>query len=387
MTGRQRNGVKRMAGFFLLGLAVSVGAVEEDGAIKVRFLLQPWIQLEKEAAPDGKSWSKEAYLRRSRIIISGQVHERIRFFVETDIPNWGKNGNWSSAMYVQDAYVDFTLVKELGIIDSLNAAVGMILLPFSRHNRQSAASLNTLDYHSSLIRFLPDSHKAWRDSGVELRGLFLGKNLDIRMGIFNGLRGTKMRAGTLNPDDSPRFTGRVQYNVFDTEDGFFYGGNHLGAKRILAFGVGLDHQKNAVYIPLLGGGWLVDYTAVSADLFLDWPLGDNLGFIGLLNYYSYDYGDQSPLGFPPSMTGKGCGLELGLRYRKWEPVFFYERFSPKYEAALDDFYTRGLRFGLNYWLLGHTANIKLEFASMTRKTVDLKSANLSRLTIQTQLLF
>ena len=117
---------------------------------------------------------------------------------------------------------------------------------------------------------------------------------------FNGIRGDSADALPLNPDDSPRITGRLQYNVFDTEDAFFYGGNYLGTKHILSFGVGFDHQKDAVFVPLLGGGRLGDYTALSADLFFDWPLSDDLEATGLLTFLNYDYGSGAqPLKVPP----------------------------------------------------------------------------------------
>ena len=387
MKNRRVSTLKILTCVLLVGFVSAPAATAAEKKIAVRFLLQPWFQMEKGGAPDGESWSKEAFLRRSRIILSGQVSERIRFFVETDIPNWGKNGTWSSEMYIQDAYVDFTLLQNRGILNSLNVAAGMILLPFSRHNRQSAASLNTLDYHGDLIRFLPESHKVWRDTGVEIRGLLFDNHLDVRLGIFNGLHGGGLLNSSVNPKDFPRFTGRIQYNVFETEDTFFYGGNYLGSKRILAVGVGLDHQRDAVFVPLLGGGRLDDATAFSADLFYDWPLSADVGLLGLFQYFDYGYGTPSPISYSSDRSGKGFGWELGLRYQKWGPVFSYERFVPVRVEAESAFDIKNWRFGINYWLLGHNANIKLEYARLRRKAGDLSFLYRNILTLQTQILF
>ena len=57
----------------------------------------------------------------------------------------------------------------------------------------------------------------------------------------------------------PRLAARLQYNVFDAENGFFYAGTYGGARRILAFGAGVDKQDA--------------YTAYAVDGFFDWPVG------------------------------------------------------------------------------------------------------------------
>jgi len=361
---------------------------EEEPSIKLRLLLQPWMQLVENGAPNGEAWATEAYLRRARIILSGKIHKRISFFVETDMPNLGKDGDWSQAFFIQDAYIDFNLVRSAGVVDNLDLAFGMILLPFSHHNRQSAASLNTLDYHSALIRFPTGSHKVWRDSGFELRGMFLKKRLDIRAGVFNGVHGEKGNPSGLNPKDLPRFTGRVQANLFDPEEGFFYGGNHLGGAKILSLGFGFDAQKKALYAGSYSDEPAVDYHAVTTDLIIDFPLNRDMSVIFQGNYFRYDCGtDLQYSGSEVSLTGDAYGLEAGFRFKTWGPVISFEKFSPEYASARPRAYAENLRVGLNYWLQGHSVNIKLEYARM--KTRDIQDEIRSRgvLTLQTQILF
>ena len=383
-----------MIRILLMGMLISMlgfsteAKAEEEPSIKLRLLLQPWMQLVENGAPNGDSWGAEAYLRRARILISGKVTDRISFFVETDMPNWGKEGDWTKTFFIQDAYVDFNLVRESGFVDSLDLAFGMILLPFSHHNRQSAASLNTLDYHSVLIRFPTGSHKVWRDSGFELRGMFLNKRLDIRAGIFNGVRGEKANPSALNPRDLPRFTGRVQANLFDPEEGFFYGGNHLGAAKIVSIGFGFDAQKKALYAGSFSDEPAVDYSAVTTDLVIDFPLNRDMSAIFQGNYFHYDCGtDLQYSGSEVSMTGDAYGLEAGFRFKSWGPVISFEKFSPEYATARARAYAENLRIGVNYWLQGHSVNFKMEYARL--KIRDIRDEIRSRgvLTLQTQLLF
>lgn len=372
---------------FKSGFGAEPGAAEEP-SIKLRLLLQPWMQMVENNAPNGEAWSADAYLRRARILISGKVHDRISFFVETDMPNWGKEGDWSQSFFIQDAYIDFTLVRNAGFIDTLNLAVGMILLPFSHHNRQSAASLNTLDYHSVLIRFPSGSHKVWRDSGIELRGMFLNRHLDVRAGVFNGVQGEKGDPAALNPSDLPRFTGRVQANLFDPEDGFFYGGNYLGGKKIVSLGFGFDAQKQAVYAGPFSDEPAVDYCAVTTDLFIDYPLNPAVSVTFQGNYFRYDCGtDLQYGGAEVPLTGDAYGLEAGFRIKAWGPVISYEAFVPEYASARPHAYAENLRIGLNYWLRGHSVNLKLEYARMKTRDIHDDIHGRSVFTLQTQLLF
>lgn len=350
----------------LLALAVAGGissaqAESGDAELDIRFLVQPWIQLTEAGAPDGSSLGKDAYLKRTRIILSGRISRRIAFFAETDIPEWGRGGRWESEWILQDAYLDFTLMEDRGPVDRLNLAVGMILLPFSHHNRQSAASLNTLNYHGGLIRFPDGSHNAWRDNGIELRGLLLRKRLDVRLGVFNGSRGILNREFKINPRDLPRCTGRMQINLLDPEEGFFYGGTYLGEKRVLSIGLGMDYQPDA-FATGRSEDPSADFLGLAADLFMDTPLGQDRELSFQAGYFVYEHG--RPEAYASSFrteSGRALGLEAGMRFGRFQPVLSYERFDPDRGAdGLESF--RNLRFGLNVWLTGHRCNLKTEYA-------------------------
>ena len=77
---------------------------EEHRSLDVGLLLQGQVQVTKDGAPDASSASTDFFLRRARIILSGEVLKGLTFFVDTDQPNWGKNGKWDGAFIVQDAF-------------------------------------------------------------------------------------------------------------------------------------------------------------------------------------------------------------------------------------------------------------------------------------------
>jgi hypothetical protein len=87
-----------------------------------------------------------------------------------------------------------------------------------------------------------------------LRGYFFCDRLEYRAAVLSGFRAPGVK-------NAPRFTGRLQYNFFDTEVYSFvsYAGSYLGTKKILAIGGGKTFatalpEQNLFQIE--GGGFL-----------------------------------------------------------------------------------------------------------------------------------
>jgi hypothetical protein len=396
----------------------SAGAVKlkvtEDTFLDLKLLLQPWLELKYDpvvAAP-ARQFTNDFFLRRTRVILGGQVTKWVSFFFDTDMPNWGRGGNWSlttatkdattgavtgvkenSGFFIQDAWVSFD------IHESIHITGGMLLLPFLHFSRQSAGNLHTLDYHVDLLRYPATGDKVWRSAGVELRGLLLKKKIDYRVAITNGVAHgaetiagkpeKKDASGTVitpavpavlsNTKDSPRFTGRVAYNFFDAEEGFFLGGTYLGAKKILSVGFAFDAQP-AVFGPSNA------YYGLGGDIFLDYPINPKRRISGQLNFVYYG-GEANP------KRGFGMAMDIGFAFGKWEPVIGIDYYRPAGKSDLKD-QLIGIHPGLNWWLFGHTANVKLDIGIVKAEGVEMsKPATGGNYgpavvgTIQTQLLF
>jgi len=361
---------------------VSASAQDSDEPkINVRLLLQPWIEATEDGAPSGDSWGTEMFLRRTRIILAGNVNKWIHFFYETDTPNYGKNGDYNTKLVTQDAYVDFQFYPEFKL------AVGMILLPFTHHSRQSAASLNALDYHNFFTgKFIAGKETGWRDFGVEARGI-VADRLDYRVGIYNGLRGAActdpeaVNCQVLNSADMPRITGRIAVNLFDPEPDYFYGGIYLGKKKVVTLGAGVDMQQGAT---LDAKGNDKAYFAYSADLFVDYPLENDMEVVAQGAFVQYDRGyvpDPKTAGvFAPDLnSGSGFYAEAGFRYGMIEPVVGYESYSAD-EGNTND--RTAMLAGVNLFIKGHNANVKLQTGMLEEAG---KEKNV--VTLQTQLLF
>ena len=196
--------------------------------------------------PGSDSNTSNLFVRRLRLLFGGQVAKNVTFFVETDAPNLGKTlpggKNIQPSVIVQDAYAEFKFA------DAFALDAGLMYVPFSRNSIQSAATLLPIDYGAyTFSQSAPTQSSTGRDTGFQAKGYLLDNHLEYRLGAFQGVRDAKS-------SNSFRYVGRAQYNLFDTETGFFYTGTYLGKKKILAVGAAFDKQS--------------DFHAYDADAFL-----------------------------------------------------------------------------------------------------------------------
>ena len=335
---------------------------DKDIYVDIKALIQPQLQLTDDAQANPE-FLTDFFLRRTRIILDGEVSKYVSFFFDTDQPNWGKGGKWSDVpFYVQDAFGTFN-IHEAFKIDA-----GMLLTPFVHQARQSAGNLHTLDYHAAMIKYPDGSNKVWRDMGAEIRGIFAAKMLDYRVMVSNGVPGTS--------DHIPRFSGRLALNFFDPEDGFFLGGTYLGKKKVLALGVAGDVQPEGFGGNLTTDERLKPYVATGGDLYWDIPLGKDR-VSGQVDFVYYGANDN-PQG------GWGFLGDVGYAFDKLEPLVSADFYRPNGASSFKDTMF-GLHVGLNYWLLGHNANIKadLGYVKDAGRVIE-RAARV--LTLQTQIL-
>jgi hypothetical protein len=330
---------------------------EKDLSLDVAVLLQPQMQMAKDASPDGHM-STDFFLRRARIFVFGKVSKEISFFVDTDQPNWGKNGTWDTSAYVQDAVLSWTPDRAF----TLDA--GMLLVPFSHHALEGAAGLHGLDYHLNVIRYPAGAGKVLRDTGILARGLLFGDVIHYRVGVFEGVRGPAIptvAAGVptpspLNEKGLPRVTGQLRVNLFGSEDRLFLGGIYFAEKTMLSIGVGADYQHHAVRVKATNE--VVDYYAVSADVFLEHPLGGDMEILAKGQFSHVSTGTNSV------STGNGMFAEAGFRYAWIEPIVSCEWWKAA-DSQQDFLAAKG---GLNFWARKHQTNVKSELGWAETKT-------------------
>ncbi|NMO18189.1 hypothetical protein HPC49_11245 [Pyxidicoccus fallax] len=325
-------------------------ALGEEANLNVNVLLQPQLQLIKDGAPVGHVGT-DLYLRRIRLLVFGNVTKNLSFFIETDQPNYGKDGNFDVTLFMQDAFVSYMFADKVWV------DAGLLIAPLSRHNLQGAIALNTVDYHAGLVRFTPGVGKIWRDTGVQLRG-FAGP-LGFRAAILNGAEGVRKPEATVNPDDLPRGVALVRWNFLTREEDLFFQGIYFDDKPRLSVGAGADYQPSAIATAT----GVHDSLALSTDVFLNLPLAGDQTFVFQTHVFHYREG------FDNAMSGTGFFSEVGYRFGHFEPVLSGEYFNSR--VVNQDLLA--LRPGFNVWFQGHTFNLKTEVA--VTKTGDISEAD------------
>jgi hypothetical protein len=293
-------------------------------------------------------------------MFGGQVAKKVTFFVETDAPNLGKTlaqvgkaipPSTVVSTIVQDAYGEFKAT------DAFAIDAGLMFVPFSRNSLQSAATLLPLDYGAyTFTQSVPTESSTGRDTGFQAKGYVLADHLEYRIGVFQGERDPRSH-------NSFRYAGRIQYNVLDTENGFFYTGTYLGKKRIVAVGAAFDAQKH--------------YHALDADVFVDVPAGPG-SFTSQVDYNHFD-GDVT---FPALPKQHDILIEFGylLSTLMLTPVL---QISNRDMVATTKGDENRWSVGLNYWWAGHNANIKGAYSRIS----PAGSPRQNELTVQLQLFY
>ncbi len=338
MIGRSRGLVPGVALLLTLALlapspasAQALIKVNDNVNFRLGIQLQAWGDWLQE--PVSGSYAQNLYIRRIRFIVAGQLAPDVTFFFQTDNPNIGKAPkDLSTGFIVQDAWVGWK------IDNALRLDAGLFLVPLCRNCLQSTTSFTTLDISPlSVLENAVTQSSGTRDTGFGWKGYLLKDHLEYRAYIFAGARD----AGSKN---SFRYSGRVQYDVFDTETGYVYQGLNFGKKKILAFGVGSDNQEN--------------YHAYAGDAFFDFPIlkGDEIA--GQVSWIHYD-GQQRYTALPRQNAYLG---ELGYYCStlKLEPFIQYtsDRFSDpvNYVKSADRF-----QGGLQYFVYGNNLKFSAAF--------------------------
>lgn len=317
--------------------------ISEDSYLSASFLGQVQASyLEDELG------QPDFYLRRARIILSGQVMDGVKFFVETDNDNAGRHGTSDVSTDIQDAFVDLQI---LGSDHWLQT--GLILLPFSFEDHSSAASLLGIDYNAEAIKFV--NTFVWRDYGAALHGSF-GDRFAYNVGVFDGYDDAK---NTKNPDADLRLTGHIAFNVVGAvETGWFNTQDRQGSKgNYLSIGAGVDRQGNATKTPVVTAGAVADPAVPPATVIADsdaWVVDFQSGFgIGptvlTVNGAYYDWDNAA-------FKGNTAFVESGLMLKKTMLTAKCSLQDPDSGSKTTDY-----TVGLHYFMKNHNMRGGVEY--------------------------
>jgi hypothetical protein len=307
-----------------------VKSADGDSSLKLGALTQ--VQAEWLGTADGSATAQNLFVRRIRLLLGGKLGKRVSFFLDTDSPNLGKGGadgrKNEATIYIQDLVLTYT-AKPMWKFDA-----GMLLLPLAYHTGQSATSLLGVDYGPyAFLASSPTNCRVGRDYGVQTRGYVFNQHLEVRAGVFQGLRGSTATRPF-------RTFGRLVWYPLETQSDFFYTGTTRGKRKLLGIGASYDRQS--------------DYSSAGADVFFDHPVRGGNAVTAQLDYWRLD--------------GGSLLADLPMQHVWFGEAGFYfaaAKLEPFVQASWRDFADSGTpdesfgQIGIAYWACADKFNVKL----------------------------
>ncbi|WP_229419246.1 porin [Pseudoduganella dura] len=323
----------------------------EDKSVSVGFGMRGSYSSIENGAPDG-SHANDFNLDSARIFLGASLNKNIKGMFNTE---WD-----GDRIRVLDAAAQFAISPEL------NVWAGRLLSPSDRANMAGpyyslgggywAGVASRYGYNGGIFR--------GRDDGIVVWGNVAGDKLGYSFGVFEGhtfgigsLTDDGAKAVGLKAADKPMYAGRVQYDFWDAEPGYYGTGTYLGSKDILAIGLAGRQQKDGV-LTVAGIG---DYESWNVDFLMEKRLGSGGAVSVEAAYYDYDTGNVV-LSEQGKAWSAGAGYIFPIGRGSLQPYVRYQKFEA--DTAID---TRQQDVGLNWILDGYNAQVGAAY-SRTKMT-------------------
>ena len=365
----------------------------EGATLNVSFQVQPQFLVTEAGAPDGTGPAYDIFVRRTRILVNGDLGPNFTYLVQVDNPSFGKFGNFTGRAVVQDAWVGWAPTGLTGgtvfFIDA-----GILLVPISHHLLESTTNFVTADVQADGFRIPGNAFPAFRDTGVQMRGWAMNKKIGFRGGIYEGytpaagLTGApanvnspaftpcdaKVQGSCIAPKRNPMIGGIVNFDLIGSEEGgWLYGAYKWGKDPILSVGLAGNYQSQAIKN---GYGNLTDAKLFAADFYLNFPMTEANELVVEGTAYLNGNGSGS------ANTGLGLSGNLGYRFGFVAPYIAYDYFSasscdisslsaaqiltcggkPGTAALVGSADSRNFKAGLNFFFNKNLNHLNVEFA-------------------------
>lgn len=324
----------------------------EDKSISVGFGMRGSFSSVENAAPNKTSTSQDFSLDSARIYLSGSLNKNIKGMLNTEKDIAGQG------FQAIDANVQISVAPEVTIW------AGRFLSPSDRANMAGPYYSLGGGYWSGIAsRYGYNGGYIGRDDGVAVVGSAMGGKLAYSFGAFEGATAFKITsAPPINPaidptsdtdnrtgSDGLMYAGRLQYDFWDAEPGYYGTGNYLGGKDILAIGIAGRTQNNGAFSTIATG----DYSSYSIDFLLE-KKGVGPGALSI-EAAGYDY-DTSDVFLSEQGTAYSAGVgyifDQKVGWGQFQPYLRYQKFSPD-----NDIDTKKYDLGVNYVIDGYNAQL------------------------------
>src|SRR5207237_5487926 len=124
---------------------------------------------------DGTGWATDVFVRRTRLLVNGDISDNWSYYLQVDNANFGKFGNYTGRVILQDGFVSWVPTGHAGGT-VLWVDAGIMFFPFTRDVFTSIGNKPTVEGHPDLARGFPAAiFPGNRSTGLTLRGWALDK--------------------------------------------------------------------------------------------------------------------------------------------------------------------------------------------------------------------
>ncbi len=342
--------------------AVNVKLPVEDATMNITVTVQTQALWQENGAPNGTSSSWDLYARRTRVQVNGEFAKYWAYYFQVDNGNFGKYGNFTPRMIVQDAFGSFAPTTTKGnnvlFIDG-----GLLFYPAARYIITPISNQYAVEGHPDVIRgFNSTAYPANRSLGLQVRGWALDKKLGFRGGVFEGVQ-TFTVAGA-NPHRTPAFAGLVNFDLIGSEEGgYLYPAVNWRKDPVVSIGGAISYQSRAIIVPK----GLTDQNSYNVWAYADLPQSEQAEAVIFLNGFLYKNGTGS------KDTGVAATVDVGYRFGFVRPYVAYEYFegddcptdgsaTPAQCTAVNTGNSRNLRLGLDFYINKNQNHVQAEFS-------------------------
>jgi hypothetical protein len=294
--------------------AVAVPLPTKDISLNLQIHIQPRFQFTENGSPSGQDPAYDLFVRRTRLQANGNIGNNWLYLFQVDNANFGRYGNFTSRMIIQDAWASWGPFGVRGD-NVLLFEGGLLFFPTSRFTITSSNNYPSVDGHPDMLRGL-GATVANRTTGLQVRGWWFDKKLGFRGGIYEGVQ--PVAGSGRNPERYPAFAGLVNFDIIGAEEGTYLYQSILFAKDpVLSVSLAGAYQAKAVANPK----GLANMRSLTSTVFLDYPLSEQQELVAILGGYLYGMGTGS------ADSGKGLSLDVGFRYEFVRPYISWEYFN------------------------------------------------------------
>lgn len=312
----------------------------------------------EDGAGNGSSRSNDFNLDSGRIYLSGSLNKYIKGMLNTEKDIAGEG------FQVIDANV------QLALTPTLTIWAGRFLSPSDRANMAGPYYSMGGGYWSGIAsRYGFNGGYIGRDDGVAVVGSLLDDKLAYSLGAFEGNTEFKIapvagQVANVRGSDGLMYAGRLQYDFWDAEPGYYGTGNYFGAKDILAIGIAGRTQNNGAVSATNQG----KYSSYSVDFLLEKKdVGPGTPSFEAA-YYDYDTDDVF-------LSEQGKAYSAGAAYLfnskvgwgAFMPFVRYQKFDS--DAATADT-TKRYEIGTNYVIEPYNAMITASYGDTKTSGAD-----------------